>query len=213
MSYSVKEIYYTLQGEGFHTGAPAVFVRFTGCNLWSGREEDREKGQGGCALWCDTDFVGTDGHGGGKYEDPKVLADAIEARWRGGPKRKMVVFTGGEPTLQLDALLVIELKMRGFYCALETNGTKKIEVPVDWVTLSPKPGGDLAIAKCNELKLVYPQDEWEPERFVGFPAECRWLQPKDGPDQEANISACIEYINTHAEWRLSLQTHKLVGLP
>jgi len=217
MSYAIKEMHYTLQGEGALAGRAAVFLRFAGCNLWSGREEDRDKGKGGCARWCDTDFVGTDGHRGGKFDDAEAVGKAVLATWKGpitSAIKPLVVCTGGEPMLQLDEDLILALTAQGFEVAVETNGTQKLgALRPHWVTLSPKPGGELALASCDELKLIYPQEEWTPERFVGFPATYRFLQPMDGPKQAENIQATIEYIRSHPEWRLSLQTHKIVGLP
>ena len=213
--YAVKEIFYTLQGEGANTGRPAVFCRFAGCNLWTGREADREEA---ICRFCDTDFVGTDGPGGGKFSDAVSLAGAIEAAWpagtdRGKGSRRFVVCTGGEPLLQLDEALIEELHRRGFEIAVETNGTMAPPPGIDWLCLSPKAGTDLAITAGDELKLVYPQAGAEPERYRGLGFRHFFLQPMDGPDREGNTRRALEYCLAHPEWRLSLQTHKLLGIP
>ena len=214
MSYAIKEIFFTLQGEGGQTGRAAVFCRFTGCNLWSGREADRA--QAAC-VFCDTDFVGTDGPGGGRFESSGALADAIQHCWqqRATSGSPLVVLTGGEPGLQVDEALLQELKGRGFEVAIETNGTVALPTGFDWITVSPKPGLPLHVRTGTELKLVFPQDEdaMAPRRFVDLPFAHFYLQPKDGPEQQQNLTAAIDYCQRHPQWRLSLQTHKLIGLP
>jgi 7-carboxy-7-deazaguanine synthase len=210
MTYSVKEIYYTLQGEGAQTGRAAVFCRFAGCNLWSGRETDRATAP---CNFCDTDFVGTDGPGGGKFAGPEALADAITAQWRGARTQALVVFTGGEPLLQLDAAVLTALHARGFSCAVETNGTLAAPEGLDWICVSPKAGAPLQLAAGDELKLVYPQPGLDPASFSGLAFRHFFLQPMDGPAREANIAQAAAYCLAHPRWRLSLQTHKLIGLP
>jgi 7-carboxy-7-deazaguanine synthase (Cx14CxxC type) len=210
MSYSVKELYYTLQGEGAQAGRAAVFLRFAGCNLWSGREADRAKGPS-CSRWCDTNFVGTDGPGGGRFATPRELAATVITQWPGGG-RPFVVCTGGEPLLQLDAPLVDALHAVGFEIAVETNGTRLPPPGVDWVCVSPKAGADLVLRHGDELKLVYPQPGAEPERFAGLPFRHFFLQPMDGPDRERNTRLTVDYCLTHPQWRIGLQTHKLLGL-
>lgn len=211
MSYAVKEIYYTLQGEGAQTGRPAVFLRFAGCNLWTGREEDRASA---VCRFCDTDFVGTDGPGGGKFRSAEALAEAVAARWpKDGAGRPYVVCTGGEPLLQLDATLLESLHGKGFEVAIETNGTQPVPPGVDWVCMSPKAGAETIVTKGDELKLVYPQEGAPPERYEHLDFEHFFLQPMDGPEREANTQAALRYCLDHPRWRLSLQTHKLVGLP
>jgi len=213
MSYAVKEIYYTLQGEGVHTGRPAVFLRFTGCNLWTGRNQDRETGTGGCSRWCDTDFVGTDGSGGGRFQSPTALATAVREAWRQGERsRPFVVCTGGEPLLQLDEQSITELHGAGFEVAIETNGTKLPPRGVDWICVSPKAGSDLILRAGHELKLVFPQDGAEPERYEQLDFGHFLLQPKDNATQQENTAAAAQYCLAHPQWRLSLQTHKLVGI-
>jgi 7-carboxy-7-deazaguanine synthase (Cx14CxxC type) len=212
MTYSVKEIFYTLQGEGANTGRPAVFCRFAGCNLWTGREEDRADAT---CRFCDTDFVGTDGPGGGKFSDPSTLARAVAAAWPDGASggRRFVVCTGGEPLLQLDLPLLDALHAEGFDVAVETNGTVDPPPGIDWLCVSPKAGAPLVGREGNELKLVYPQDEAEPERFDTLGFDHFFLQPMDGPGLEANTAAALSYCLGHPRWRLSLQTHKLLGIP
>lgn len=213
MTYAVKEIFYTLQGEGAHAGRPALFCRFAGCNLWSGREDDRADAP---CRFCDTDFVGTDGEGGGKFADADALADAIDSRWpRAVPLHKFIVCTGGEPLLQLDDALVAALHARGFQVAVETNGTQPPPKGLDWVCVSPKADAALVVRAGDELKLVYPQPEAgaRPEQFEGMTFDHFFLQPMDGPDAAANTEACIEYCKAHPKWRLSLQTHKFLGIP
>jgi 7-carboxy-7-deazaguanine synthase (Cx14CxxC type) len=208
--YSVKEIFYTLQGEGANAGTPAVFCRFAGCNLWSGREADRA---GAACDFCDTDFVGTDGSGGGKFADAGELARAIEAAWPpAGSEHRFVVCTGGEPLLQLDRAAVEALHARGFRVAVETNGTVAPPAGIDWICVSPKAKAALALDSGDELKLVYPQKEALPERFESLAFEHFFLQPMDGPAREANTRDAIDYCLQHPRWRLSLQSHKIVGI-
>jgi len=208
--YAVKEIFPTLQGEGFNTGRRAVFCRFAGCNLWSGREEDRATA---ACDFCDTDFVGTDGMGGGKFADAQVLARAIEGAWPEGASHRFVVFTGGEPLLQLDAPLVDAMHARGFQVAVETNGTVSPPADIDWLCVSPKADQPLAVSRGDELKLVFPQPKAPPERFEALDFEHFFLQPMDGPRREANTREAIAYCLAHPRWRLSLQTHKVLGIP
>jgi 7-carboxy-7-deazaguanine synthase len=211
MTYSVKEIFYTLQGEGAQAGRPAVFCRFSGCNLWSGREEDRAEA---VCSFCDTDFVGTDGQGGGKFRGAAELAAAIAAQWPADDDsgRRYVVCTGGEPLLQLDASLIEALHAEGFEVAVETNGTQAAPEGLDWICVSPKAAAPLRLTAGDELKLVYPQPLAMPERFEGLVFTHFFLQPMDGPDQQANLAAAIRYCLAHPRWRLSLQTHKIVGI-
>jgi len=209
MSYAVKEIFLTLQGEGGQAGRPAVFCRFAGCNLWSGREEDRADA---VCTFCDTDFVGMDGPGGGRFADAEALAAAVEAAWAGGPDDRLVVLTGGEPLLQLDMSLIAALHGRGFSLALETNGTLPVPEGVDWICVSPKAQAPVVQQAGQELKLVYPQVGVDPARFEGWDFERFLLQPMDGPDREANTRAAIAYCLAHPRWRLSVQTHKYLGI-
>jgi 7-carboxy-7-deazaguanine synthase (Cx14CxxC type) len=210
VTYSVKEIFLTLQGEGGQAGRAAVFCRFAGCNLWSGREQDRASAV--CAF-CDTDFVGTDGPGGGKFATAEALAAAVAAAWTGPPEARLVVLTGGEPLLQLDPSLVEALHAAGFSIALETNGTIAAPAGVDWVCVSPKADAALAQITGQELKLVYPQAGVDPARFEALAFERFSLQPMDGPEREAATKAAIAYCLAHPRWRLSLQTHKYLGIP
>ena len=213
MAYSVKEVFFTLQGEGKHAGRPAVFCRFAGCNLWTGREADRHRAT---CQFCDTDFVGTDGPGGGRFATPADLADAIDRAWPNdgdAAARKYVVCTGGEPTLQLDVSLVDALHARGFEIAIETNGTNAVVPGVDWICVSPKAGTTIVQDRGNELKLVFPQPRAMPEQFVGLEFAHFLLQPMDGPDREANTRAALTYCLAHPRWELSLQTHKFLGIP
>ncbi|MBL8773141.1 MAG: 7-carboxy-7-deazaguanine synthase [Phenylobacterium sp.] len=209
MSYAVKEIFLTLQGEGGQAGRPAVFCRFAGCNLWSGLERDRASAV--CAF-CDTDFVGMDGPGGGRFADAAALAAAIEAAWAAGPESRLTVLTGGEPLLQVDAALIDALHARGFSIALETNGTLPAPPGIDWICVSPKADAPLAQTSGQELKLVFPQATASPERFEHLDFERFLLQPMDGPDREANTRAAIDYCLAHPRWRLSVQTHKYLGI-
>ncbi len=209
MSYAVKEIFLTLQGEGGQAGRPAVFCRFTGCNLWSGREEDRATA---VCTFCDTDFVGMDGPGGGRFGAAEDLAVAVEAKWRGGDHDRLVVLTGGEPLLQVDAALVEALHVRGFSIALETNGTIAAPTGIDWICVSPKAEAQVVQTSGQELKLVYPQVGVDPARFEGLAFERFLLQPMDGPDRAAATEAAIAYCLAHPRWRLSVQTHKYLGI-
>ena len=211
MAYMVKEIYYTLQGEGAQTGRPAVFCRFAGCNLWSGNEADRAAATCG---FCDTDFVGTDGPGGGAFPTARALGHAVRAKWPGAAGgRSLVVCTGGEPLLQLDEALVEALHDAGLEIAIETNGTRPAPRGVDWICVSPKAGAELVLAEGDELKLVYPQEGAEPERFAGLAFRHFFLQPMDGPERDGNTALAVQYCLEHPQWRLSLQTHKYLGIP
>lgn len=210
MTYSVKEIFLTLQGEGGQAGKAAVFCRFSGCNLWSGREQDRAKA---VCTFCDTDFVGTDGENGGKFATAEDLAAAVEAQWTGGPDDRLVVCTGGEPFLQLDADAIAALHSRGFQIAVETNGTIQAPAGVDWICVSPKADAPVVQTSGQELKLVFPQEKAMPERFADLDFERFYLQPMDGPDRDANTQLAVAYCLSHPQWRLSVQTHKYLGLP
>lgn len=210
MTYAVKELFLTLQGEGAQTGRRAVFLRFAGCNLWSGLERDREKA---VCNFCDTDFIGMDGPGGGKFRDAEALADAAAAAWGTGADHRLVVCTGGEPLLQLDSALIDALHARSFSIAIETNGTLAAPEGVDWICVSPKADAELVQTSGDELKLVYPQPNNSPEMFEALDFRNFFLQPMDGPTQAANIAAATTYCLTHPKWRLSLQTHKLIGIP
>lgn len=210
MSYAVKEIFYTLQGEGAQTGRPAVFCRFAGCNLWSGQQEDRARA---VCRFCDTDFVGTDGPGGGRFRRAADLARAVRAAWPGSGGRPLVVCTGGEPLLQLDGALVAALHAEGLEVAVETNGTRPAPAGLDWICVSPKAGTELVLRTGDELKLVYPQPGAEPERYLGLAFRHFFLQPMDGPDRARNTEQAVRYCLEHPAWRLSLQTHKLLGIP
>jgi 7-carboxy-7-deazaguanine synthase (Cx14CxxC type) len=212
MSYTVKEIFYTLQGEGAQTGRAAVFCRFAGCNLWSGRESDRATT---ICRFCDTEFVGVDGPGGGRFESAEDLAAAIERAWPTNPALgiRFVVCTGGEPLLQLDAELIATLHRRNFEIAVETNGTIPAPDGVNWICVSPKAGAELAQRSGDELKLVYPQAGAYPADFELLSFRHFFLQPMDGPDREANTALALRYCLEHPLWRLSLQTHKILGIP
>jgi 7-carboxy-7-deazaguanine synthase len=212
MTYSVKEIFYTLQGEGTQAGRPAVFCRFAGCNLWSGWESDRAAA---ICNFCDTDFVGTNGNGGGKFTSPGALAKAIADRWpeRAPSSPRFVVCTGGEPLLQLDQALVDAMHSQGFEVAIETNGTQPAPREIDWICVSPKATAPIVLAHGDELKLVFPQQEAKPERFEHMEFRYFLLQPMDGPDREHNTRLAVEYCKAHPKWRLSLQTHKFLGIP
>jgi 7-carboxy-7-deazaguanine synthase (Cx14CxxC type) len=209
VTYVVKEVFATLQGEGAQTGRAAVFCRFAGCNLWTGREEHRAIAT---CQFCDTDFVGTDGPGGGQFADADALADHVVAIWgdRGGDP--FVVCTGGEPLLQLDQPLVDALHARGMEIAIETNGTQPAPDGLDWICMSPKAGTDLVLTRGDELKVIYPQPGAEPERYEGLAFDHFFLQPMDGPDREANTAAAVAYCLAHPAWRLSVQTHKVLGI-
>jgi 7-carboxy-7-deazaguanine synthase (Cx14CxxC type) len=210
MTYAVKEIYYTLQGEGARTGRAAVFLRFSGCNLWSGLERDRDAA---VCKFCDTDFAGTDGEGGGKFADAEALAAAVAAKWpRGDFAQPYVVCTGGEPLLQLDEAMIAALHARDFEIGVETNGTLLPPHGIEWICVSPKADAELVLETGQELKLIYPQDGAPPERYADLLFDHFFLQPMDGPEREANTKAATAYCLAHPQWRLSLQTHKLIGL-
>jgi len=210
VTYSIKEIFYTLQGEGAHAGRPAVFCRFAGCNLWSGREPDRA---GAVCQFCDTDFVGTDGERGGKFASASALAGAIDALWPAGAGHKYVVFTGGEPLLQLDAALTGAMHAAGFTVAIETNGTLAVPAGVDWVCVSPKMGAPLALRQGNEIKVVIPQAGQDLAAYEGLAFEHFFVQPMDGPLAAFNTTLAIETCKRNPKWKLSLQTHKLLNIP
>lgn len=212
MRYAVKELFYTLQGEGANAGRPAVFCRFAGCNLWSGREQDRANA---VCTFCDTDFIGTDGPGGGKFAAPESLVAAVLGQLPDGvPSQGMlVVCTGGEPLLQLDAPLIDGFHAAGFEIAVETNGTIEAPTGIDWICVSPKADAPLKQTSGHELKLVFPQDKARPERFEALAFENFFLQPMDGPSREENTVAATAYCLAHPRWRLSLQTHKIIGIP
>jgi len=212
MGYAVKEIFYTLQGEGAQAGRAAVFCRFAGCNLWSGREQDRAAA---ICKFCDTDFADTNGPGGGKFETAAALATAIQATWPAGsaPGKRFVVCTGGEPLLQLDALIIEALHTSGFEIAVETNGTIAVPEGIDWICVSPKAGTELVQKSGDELKLVYPQTGIDPEDLSTLAFRNFFLQPMDGPNRAANTELAVKHCMAHPEWRLSLQTHKIVGIP
>jgi 7-carboxy-7-deazaguanine synthase len=209
LTYAVKEIFRTLQGEGAQAGRVAVFCRFAGCNLWSGREEDRASA---VCKFCDTDFIGMDGTGGGRFETPDRLADAIAREWGPLTEHRFVVLTGGEPLLQVDAQLLEALHARGFTIAVETNGTVEAPDGLDWICVSPKAAAVLKILAGQELKLVYPQGDAPPERFENLPFARFSLQPMDGPDVADNTQKAIAYCLEHPQWQLSLQTHKTIGI-
>ncbi|CAN5270363.1 7-carboxy-7-deazaguanine synthase [soil metagenome] len=210
VTYSVKETFLTVQGEGGQAGRPAVFLRFAGCNLWNGLERDRALA---VCTFCDTNFVGVDGDGGGKFTTAEALADHVASMWRGRESDpRLVVCTGGEPLLQLDAALIAALKGRGFDIAVETNGTVAAPDGIDWICVSPKADAPVVQTSGQELKLVYPQALAAPDRFEGLAFERFWLQPMDGPDQAANTEAALDYCLTHPMWRLSVQTHKFIGV-
>jgi 7-carboxy-7-deazaguanine synthase (Cx14CxxC type) len=212
MSYAVKEIFYTLQGEGAQAGRASVFCRFSGCNLWSGREEDR---RAAVCRFCDTDFVGVDGEGGGKFASADDLAEAIKQKWPQDSSlgQRFVVCTGGEPLLQLDADLIAALHLRGFEIAVETNGTVRAPAGIDWVCVSPKAGAPFVQRSGDELKLVFPQPDADPADFELLSFRHFFLQPMDGPSRDANTALAVRYCLAHPKWRLSLQTHKFLGIP
>jgi 7-carboxy-7-deazaguanine synthase len=211
VTYAVKELFYTLQGEGANAGRPAVFCRFTGCNLWTGREQDRHDA---VCTFCDTDFVGTDGTLGGKYRSAPELAAAVAGEWPrvNGRSRPLVVCTGGEPLLQIDAELVAAFHAAGLEIAVETNGTLTPPEGIDWICVSPKAGSTTVLLRGDELKLVYPQEDAPPERFADTDFEHFYLQPMDGPELAANVASTVAYCLAHPQWRLSLQTHKITGI-
>ena len=210
MTYAVKEIFYTLQGEGAQSGRAAVFCRFAGCNLWSGREEDRATA---VCRFCDTDFVGTDGTGGGKFATADALADAIAKAWEApGTAQRYVVLTGGEPLLQVDEALTKALHARGFATAVETNGTLPAPPGLDWICVSPKANAEVVLKSGSELKLVYPQAGVDPARFEALPFAHFFLQPMDGPLRADNTAKAIAYCQQHPQWRLSIQSHKMIGI-
>jgi len=213
MSYTVKEIFYTLQGEGANTGRAAVFLRFAGCNLWTGRESDREAA---VCQFCDTDFVGSDGEGGGRFETAADLASAVDSHWAGLANSekhpRLVVCTGGEPLLQLDTPLIDALHAVAFEIAVETNGTLSAPAGIDWLCVSPKAGSEIVLTSGSELKLVFPQAGLDPEEFTPFNFQHFFLQPMDGPNVVENTRAVVDYCLRHPQWRISLQTHKLLGI-
>ena len=208
MTYSIKEIYYTIQGEGYYTGRPAVFCRFSGCNLWSGREIDRSQAQ---CVFCDTDFIGTDGQSGNKYKTAKTLVKEILSYWAGNNHR-FVVLTGGEPMLQVDKELIKELKDNEFEIAIETNGTIRVPNEIDWICVSPKSGAKLVQLSGDELKLVYPQSGIDPKDYENFEFKYFSLQPLDCDKKEINTDLTIKYCSNNPKWRVSLQTHKIIGI-
>ncbi len=211
--YAVKELYYTLQGEGYHTGRPAAFLRFAGCNLWSGLEKDRRTA---ICNFCDTDFVGVDGPGGGKFATAGDLARAVGATWEesaGGSDERFTVLTGGEPLLQLEETLIDALHTEGFEIAIETNGTLVAPSEIDWICVSPKANADFVQRTGDELKLIYPQNGMDPQEYTGLPFDHFFLQPMDGPEIERNTEQTHAYCRSHAQWNVSLQTHKILGIP
>jgi 7-carboxy-7-deazaguanine synthase (Cx14CxxC type) len=209
MSYAVKEIFKTLQGEGAQMGRAAVFCRFAGCNLWSGREADRASS---ICSFCDTDFVGFDGTGGGRFADADALAGAIAAEWKGSSTNRYVVLTGGEPLLQVDEALIAALHGRDFEIGVETNGTQEAPDGLDWICVSPKADADLVLQSGHELKLVYPQESARPEQFEHLAFEHFFLQPMDSPTGADNLKAAVAYCTDNAKWRLSIQSHKMIGI-
>lgn len=216
MTYSVKEMFYSLQGEGHHSGRPSVFCRFAGCNLWNGKESSRKSS---VCTFCDTDFIGTDGQNGGKFKSESALADAIESLWPENTANRFVVFTGGEPALQLTSKLILELQNRGFECAVESNGTLALPSELDWVCISPKGASEVIIDKCDELKLVYPQPAALPARFEHIEATFRYLSPMNNwaestlvASSNDNTHKCISYCLDNPAWRLTLQTHKILNI-
>ncbi len=208
--YQVKEIFLTLQGEGAQAGRTAVFCRFSGCNLWSGREQDRDNA---VCSFCDTDFVGTEGPDGGSFAGSEILTEAILEQWQGSTEHRFVVLTGGEPMLQVDEKLISALHRHGFEIAIETNGTFAVPRSIDWICVSPKAGTEVVQRSGDELKLVYPQANLAPSDVAGFEFRYRYLQPMDGPDLIANTAGAVAFCRSNPHWRLSLQTHKLIGIP
>ena len=209
MIYSVKEIYFTMQGEGFHTGKHAVFCRFSGCNLWSGHEKDRVNA---ICNFCDTDFVGIDGVNGSKYVSASALSDKIDKVWNNFDDEKFVVFTGGEPLLQLNSELIDALHQKGFKVAIETNGTLLPPENIDWICVSPKKGAKFKLKYGNELKLVYPQNDLDPSQFLSWNFDHFFIQPKDGMEIEVNTQLAIQFCKEHPQWRLGIQAHKVIGV-
>ena len=211
MSYSVKEIFYTMQGEGAQSGRPAVFCRFAGCNLWSGREKDRATA---ICQFCDTDFVGVDGDNGGRFDTAESFATAVRAQWKSNDPtvKPLVVCTGGEPLLQLDKVAVKALQDLGFEVAVETNGTQSAPKNIDWICMSPKAGTKIVLIEGDELKLVFPQPDLQPSSVEHLQFKNWFLQPMDGPERDKNIQLTLQYCLEHPRWRLSLQMHKLVGI-
>lgn len=209
MSYAVKEIFLTLQGEGLNAGRRAVFLRFSGCNLWTGREEDRATAQ---CTFCDTDFVGMNGDNGGRYADAAALVAKVAAIWGEGAEGRFIVMTGGEPMLQVDEELVAALHGAGFQVAIETNGTLPVPASIDWITVSPKAGTEVVQRRGNELKLVWPQAGVDPAAMAGWDFDHFLVQPMDGPPKEETHAAAIDYVVSHPAWRLSVQTHKMIGI-
>jgi 7-carboxy-7-deazaguanine synthase (Cx14CxxC type) len=216
MTYSVKEIFYSLQGEGHHSGRPAIFCRFAGCNLWNGKESSRASS---VCTFCDTDFTGTDGQNGGKFPTEETLAEAIENLWPADKGNRFIVFTGGEPGLQLTSALICTLQKRGFECAVESNGTVPLPSELDWVCISPKGASDIVIRQCDELKLVYPQPNALPERFALIKASYRYLSPLNDWTESTliagankNTQQCIEFCLQNPQWRLTLQSHKILNI-
>ncbi|WP_428241645.1 7-carboxy-7-deazaguanine synthase [Gynuella sp.] len=214
--YSIKEMFYSLQGEGAHTGRPAIFLRFSGCNLWSGQEKHRSEA---ICQFCDTDFIGTDGQKGGKFKDATTLADTVLQLWPADQQNRYIICTGGEPALQLDTELIVALKDLGFEIGIETNGTLPLPEGIDWICVSPKGRSTVVVKQCHELKLVYPQADAMPDRFTDIDAGVRYLSPKNPYNtdhliisEQSSTQACIQYCLTHPQWRLCLQTHKILKI-
>ena len=213
MTYSIKEIFFTLQGEGAHSGRAAIFLRFAGCNLWTGREEDRYKA---ICQFCDTDFVGTDGENGGKYETAEMVANLVDKIWcdhTENQNRKYIVCTGGEPLLQIDAPFIDALHQKGFTIAIESNGTIKAPIGIDWICISPKKGAPILQTSGSELKFVYPQEGFEPQQFESLDFQNFFIQPMDNENYEENLIKCVVFCQTNPKWSLSLQTHKIINIP
>lgn len=210
MTYSVKEIFYTLQGEGYHAGRPAVFCRFAGCNLWSGLERDRATA---ICTFCDTDFIGTNGPGGGKFKTAEMLAQTVASQWPSGAPNRFVVCTGGEPLMQMNPALIDAFHAEDFEIAIETNGTLKAPSGIDWICVSPKAGAALEQTDGDELKLVYPQPQNHPDDFVDLSFRHRFLQPMDSAQLAENTAAAVDFCKSDPRWRLSVQTHKAIGIP
>ena len=212
MSYQVKEAFLSIQGEGLNAGRVSMFLRFAGCNLWSGREEDRGQGRGGCSQWCDTDFVGDDGPMGGRYQSPADLASAIWGLWPPGEGDALVICTGGEPLLQLNAPLIDALHQAGFKVAVESNGTIPVPAGIDWTCISPKQGAPIVVTSGDELKLVYPQTGMQPADFEHLDFGAFILQPLDGPEVQENTQKVLQYCLQHPRWRVGIQVHKILNL-